>query len=671
MMKKSLKSKKTKKGEGKPKDNNKDNINEDLVFTRHAIDDSIVDDFSDKKVKKPRITEKEMEQDLLDIYSDDGDLPDFKTIKIKKKTPWWLRIFYYLLTIAILGGLAFFVFNYIQGNRDVSAALDIQIKAPNRVILGEEFFYEISYQNLSNSTLTNVTIDVNYPENFIVDEVYSIDFYEDNRLWRVDELGPKLGGKIKVKGRIINREGFNNLMSIKSSYGIRGLSSEFSRDSFFTISVGSSPFKINEDYFFTVLVGEEYPMEINIKDFPHRQIPSFQLFFEDSDNITLSYNKNDNKELEESGAFKKLSNNVFEVITEDRDDFSFKFKYKASDRKEDLDFISWGLKYVDDNGKEFVFYEKKSQLELIKSDLHLSLLVNDMSSDEPVSFGDTLEYSIKYSNKGDKRMKDLVIMAVLDSDFINFTSIKDSNGGNVSRRTITWTYREIPNLKDLDPGQGGEIRFTVNVANFKRFDFGQKLEVKSYAQFSIGNIEDFSSDDDRLSDNRSNIIVNPINSDLSISERVLYFDDDNIPVGSGPLPPVVGEKTSFRYYWTLKNTLHEIRDLKIELDLPSYVIWEDSYRLSAGNLRFDPDENKVIFNISRWPLGISEVEINFNVSVIPTEAEYNRIMILSSGSSLEAVDIVTGAKIYKKTDVKTSKLEDDDIATFSNDGRVR
>jgi len=107
------------------------------------------------------------------------------------------------------------------------------------------------------------------------------------------------------------------------------------------------------------------------------------------------------------------------------------------------------------------------------------------------------------------------------------------------------------------------------------------------------------------------------------------------------------------------------------LNLPAYVIWEDSFSISAGNIMFDPVTNKVIWTLSRWPLGIEKVDVNFSVSITPTESEYNKIMILSSGSSLEATDIETGSIINKKTEAKTSRLEDDSIASFSNDGRVR
>jgi len=668
----------------------KKNKNNDFLFTRHKINNEVKKKdikkeqssestiLSEKKPelisKNSRFSEGEIENNLMEIYSNDGDLPDFKTIKIKKKRGFWVSFAYFILFFALVAGLSFWAFNYFKSGQSNSSVLDISITSPEKISLGEEFYYEIEYKNSSNYNLNNVNLNITYPDNFILLEVYSVDKTEDNKVWIIDSLDAKIGGKIKVRGKIINKEGVNNLLSIKSSYEISGISSNFSKESFNSVMVSSLPFQFQEDYFSTVLVGEEYPLKITLKNFSFEKIKDFVFYFNGPEEI-FSVKNIENEDFSENIIIEKINDNNFKITPKTEgvliEEMEFDFKYKISEKINDQERFSWGLKYINENQQDFIFLEKLIDLEIIKSDLHLSLLENNNSTDFPVNFGDNLDYIIKYSNKGDKDMKDLVIMAILDSEFLDWSSLEDSNDGRVSRKTISWTSQEIPALKELAPGEGGEIKFSIKVADFDEIDFGQKLEVNNYAQFSIGNIEELEEDGDKLTDNRSNTIINKINSNLVLEEKVLYFDEDNIPVGSGPLPPVVGEKTSFKYYWNLSNTLHELRDIKIELPLPTYVIWENNFNISAGNIMFDPVTNKVFWTLSRWPLGVDEVNINFSVSITPVEAEYNKIMILSSGSSLEATDIETGDIINKKTEAKTSRLEDDSIASLSNDGRVR
>lgn len=652
----------------------KENIKKESVSEPKALSEKISELKSENLSKNSRFSENEIESNLMEIYSNDGDLPDFKTIKIKKKRGFLVSFIYFILFFALVVGGSFWAFNYFKGSQNNSSVLDISIISPEKISLGEEFYYEIEYKNSSNYNLNNVNLNIVYPDNFILLEVYSIDKTDDNKNWLIESLGAKIGGKIKIRGKMINKEGVNNLLSVKSGYEISGISSNFSKESFNSVMVGSLPFQFQEDYFSTVLVGEEYPLKVTLKNFPLERIKDFVFYFNGPEEI-FSVKNIENKDFSEIITVEKINDNSFKIIPKTTDTLIEKmeldFKYKISEKRNDQESFSWGLKYIDENQKDFTFLEKPINLEVIKSDLHLSLSENDNSTDFPINFGDNIDYVIKYSNKGDKNMKDLVIMAVLDSNFLDWTSLKDSNGGKISRKTISWSSQEISGLKELAPGEGGEIKFSIKVADFDKIDFGQNLEIKSYAQFSIGNIEELEDDGDRLTDNRSNTIINKINSDLALEEKVLYFDEDNIPVGSGPLPPVVGEKTSFKYYWNLSNTLHELRDIKIELLLPSYVIWEDNFNVSAGNIMFDPVTNKVFWTLSRWPLGVDKVNVNFSVNITPTEAEYNKIMILSSGSSLEATDIETGSIINKKTEAKTSRLEDDSIANFSNDGRVR
>ena len=341
------------------------------------------------------------------------------------------------------------------------------------------------------------------------------------------------------------------------------------------------------------------------------------------------------------------------------------------DRISDLENISWQLKYIDKSDSDFIFLEKDFSLSVIKSDLHLSLLINESSSDQPINFGQTLNYSINYANRGDKKMKDLIIMAVLNSEFLDWKSFEDSNGGKVNRRTISWTSRELPALKELDPGQEGFINFSINVSPFKGVSYGQELKLESYAQFTIGNIEELGDDKFRVSDNKSNTILSNINSNFSVKEEIRYFDDNNIPVGSGPLPPKVGEKSTFRVYWTINNSLHELKDLQAELILPEYINWEDRYDVGAGEIYYDLLNHKISWNLGRLPLGIDEIKIYFDISMVPSDFEYNKILILSPGSSFKALDVETNSWLDKKTEIRTTKLEDDPIANLSSDGRIK
>ena len=75
--------------------------------------------------------------------------------------------------------------------------------------------------------------------------------------------------------------------------------------------------------------------------------------------------------------------------------------------------------------------------------------------------------------------------------------------------------------------------------------------------------------------------------------------------------------------------------------------------------------------MNRLPITVFRADAEFNISITPSEEDRNKIMVLSSGVKATAVDTKTEDAIEKITGPKTTKLEDDDIAGLSSDGRVK
>ncbi|MFA5420499.1 MAG: hypothetical protein WC280_00520 [Patescibacteria group bacterium] len=648
----------------------------DLNFKRHRISDED-NSFKIEEKRSRERREDEMEKDLLEIYTDDkGVISDLSKIKVKKRRPFIFNFFIYLFFLIAISLSAYWFFSYFKSQSESSFVLNVEILAPTRLVAGEEFFYEVDYANNSRNSLKNVEINIKYPDNFVYLESYPSPNFNNN-FFTFSDLGSGEGGKIKIRGYIMNKEGVNNLLSLNAGYEVSGFSSFFKKDFYYSNVVNSHSFDLSLDLFSTILSGEDYKLNFSFKNFNKLINKDVAIYFSSSENIVFEPNLS--KEFVDLGfSLTEIEDNVFKINYENNkgDDFVFDgdviigFKYKANDRISDSELVTWGLRYLEDD-LNLDFYERLFTLNIIKSNLHLSMVVNNNNTDQTVNFGEVLECVINYENKGDKEMVDLIIMAVLESDFLDWGSIVDDNEGKVSRKTISWTSQEVSRLKSLSPGDSGQIKFSIKVSDFEDSFIGKNLGVKTYSQFSMGNISEVESEDFKESDSKSNLIEIKINSDFTAREEIRYFNEDNIPVGSGPLPPVIGEKSNFKVYWIMENSLHELRDVKAELYLPDYVMWADNSNVSAGNIYYDLVDHKVVWNLDRLPTSINNVDVSFDISIIPTDFEYNKILILSTGSSFEARDLETGAIINKKTGIKTSKLEDDPIANLSSDGRIR
>ena len=257
-------------------------------------------------------------------------------------------------------------------------------------------------------------------------------------------------------------------------------------------------------------------------------------------------------------------------------------------------------------------------------------------------------------------MDDVVIMAVLEGEALDWRKLSDNNNGTVTGRTIVWTKTEVPALASISKDQEGSIDFSIPVRTVNEASLIRDFEIKGYAQFAVGGkAEELSKENEA---NRSNQLTVKINSDVMLDEAVRYFDEDNIAVGTGPLPPQVGQTSTFKVYWKISNSLHELGALKVTTVLPNYVNWDGKEQADAGTLTFDEQSNQVTWQIGRLPLSATNVEAEFSISVRPKPTDINKLLILVSGTTLSGTDNQTTYNVSQTLKAQTTKLEKDDIA---------
>jgi uncharacterized repeat protein (TIGR01451 family) len=291
----------------------------------------------------------------------------------------------------------------------------------------------------------------------------------------------------------------------------------------------------------------------------------------------------------------------------------------------------------------------------------MNLIVNGSNQNQPISFGQILTYSIVYKNLGQKDLDDVSFTITLDSDILNFEEIEDKNFGIIDNNSITWGKDQISELDLVRPLDEGSIDFSIKVLDSTDVNLDtDNLQVKSKSQASLIKIGDLEIEELDIS---SNEILNNINTDIQLKVEGRYFNEDNIAVGTGPLPPVVGERTTFRIYWYIANSLHEVSDVVVSAVLPDGVEWVDKYLVKTGQISYSDKDNRVSWSINKISAGQDFQDINtwFDVAVIPTKQQEGKLLILSDQTFLVATDEQTESEISKSGKAVTSNLENDPV----------
>jgi hypothetical protein len=164
-------------------------------------------------------------------------------------------------------------------------------------------------------------------------------------------------------------------------------------------------------------------------------------------------------------------------------------------------------------------------------------------------------------------------------------------------------------------------------------------------------------------------IVLRYSSDVKLSAEARYFSEEGAPLGSGPLPPLVGQTTTYRVEWRAQKRFHELANLKIRATLPSGVAWTGTTIDDAGSLVYDEATRSVTWTLNRMPADVNEQTIRFDLAVTPSEADAGRFAKLVGETRFEATDSVTGELMSQVQPALTTDLETDESA--SGKGVVR
>ncbi len=620
-----------------------------------------------EKVVEKEVKQQEIDSNLHEIYRDGkGDLVDVKKMKIRRKSALIVRIFKRLFITFIFLAAAYLSYLYFFTGSSDMGAVKLSINAPEELIVGEEFSYRIEYENQTKFAISKIRLEMRYPENFIFTSSQPLPDRANNS-FNLPDLPAGAKGEVFITGKIIGRQDSVNIISSRLNYTPVNFSSEFKKEQSASSIISGLGFKVGLEHPSISFVNQDNDIVFSFFDLENNYLDDFFIKFNLPEKTTIklvempSATSSDLKKI----IIKEDGLNHFTVsgLNQETSGQKINFKYQIKDNLNQAN-INIRLEKRISDGQFYSFWEQTISPELVKSDLNLSLSLNNSRNNSPVDFNSVLNYTLAYSNKGTNTFKDAVIMVVLEGELFDWDSLSLDKKGEIRRgQMITWNKQNIASLASIEPGDSGEINFSIGLKDYQTSYFGKSLEIISYGQYG-------SSDQESNQDNKSNVIVSKLNSDFIFQEKIKYFDDNNIPVGIGPLPPKVGELSSFRVYWDVANNLHELSGVEAMINLPSYINWANNHFVSAGDLYYDQDNHSVVWKLGRLPLSIAKASAFFDISLVPTEADLNKILILTTGASASAIDNETQAVLNRKSSPKTTKLEDDDIASLNNSGRI-
>ena len=610
--------------------------------------------------------ERLLDRELHSIYDENGPVkPDMTRLDqanhstLKKVLIGFVFFFAFLAAVSWAG-----FFFFAPGDKKFSGeGVEVTVDGPPQIKSGETVVYTVNYKNGEKIPLGTASLQVRLPKELVPVKAEPSPDDNEQYSWQIGSLAPGKGGSVTITGVATAPVGKQLDLQAILTYRPADFNSEFQKVSTRAIGVADSVLQLGATGPAKVMPGDQVALDlsyVNTSDNEFKGV-SFRAVYPAGfipDTVDPPAVDADKTEWNIDSIPAGVENHV-------KINGSF-----ASDAKGPMDFKSQ-IGFVDQNGNFELQKENVFSTEVIEGQLVVNLILNGKTGDQPVNFGDTLHYSITYRNTGSAVLEDAALTVELDSQpdparVILWDKLDDKQQGLRDNNRLTWAKEQVSSLGRIGPQEEGTIDFDVPVLAAPLADAASTdYRVTSWVEASVAKIDGDEVDRKSQTPPFSAVFL----SDSKLTSEARYFNADGIPIGTGPLPPVAGQATTYRVYWELTNALHELSDLKISAHLPDNASWTGKSDVDAGDLKFDAANSKIIWTLNWLPLSIKDLKIDFDVALTPTPDQVDKTPTLVDATILEATDKATGGSIILSMPPLTTELEADDMA--AGKGKVK
>jgi len=157
----------------------------------------------------------------------------------------------------------------------------------------------------------------------------------------------------------------------------------------------------------------------------------------------------------------------------------------------------------------------------------------------------------------------------------------------------------------------------------------------------------------------SNTLAVKLKSDVAIDAYTLYTD--TVLPNSGPVPPKVGQETSYTIHLSVAHSLSDIKDAKMTILLPAGVQYKEKYSPLDASFVYNERSNEIIWNMGTISAEDRVKDITFQVSILPGIDRQGKGVVLVSAMNLTGKDVFTDQEINKAGPGSDNTLKRDTV----------
>ncbi|MEK7099106.1 MAG: hypothetical protein AAB916_01150 [Patescibacteria group bacterium] len=543
-----------------------------------------------------------------------------------------------LAGVLFIIGAAVFAFLYLGSNRYEA---QVEIGGRDRVEAGELTTVPIMFRNVSGGVLEEADLVAMFPPDTLLQN--QAGFMEPIAGRVVRRIGALAAGEERreeFQVQFFGRETEEKTVFAELVYRPAGLRARFSSSAEKKVTIARVPLAISWDIPATVTPGQEVPI---ILRYSSQAGSSF-------DNLWLM--------LEYPPGFSIVSAVPVASSTDARwfvgtlspgEERTISLKTTFGTAGGDIQSLRAGIGSFNELTKEWKpWYESVREVALSSSPFLLEAAIGGQR-EGIVKPGDFISMTVRYRNRSAVAVKNVSIRLALETSVLDVSSLTIGDGGvfDFATKNIVWGPGGTDVLREAAPGHEGTLHLQARVRPrpVVSTSADKNMTIRMRTRIETPTVPD---------ELHGSVLAPEDSVTFKVSTVVLtagrtVFRTSPIP-NTGPLPPKVGEKTTYAIVWEVRNFTNDVEGGEMRASLPPNVRWENVISPSDADVRFDNASGEVRWRMGRIPAGTGVLTparvAAFQVSIIPSAVD------LGSSPALIGDTHFTGRDMFTAQDVR-------------------
>ncbi len=553
------------------------------------------------------------------IGTDRPDLVNVMDIKAMRRRKIIIWSVAGVVAAAIFFGGVWLAMWYRSTQQVVQANIGVEIGSPASFTAGGILTYTVTVENKSRVEWGSVDVVFTTPAGFAYESSTPTgQVSEQNVTASLAALAAGKSETFTVSGRLIGEEGATALARAEVSVSPKNFPKEkVTQSQTAKTLISAIPLEVSVEAAKNAAVGERIAAVIHVRNLSDVAIEGAQLKLTPAPGMQLA--------IEDTG---------FSA------DFSVIDSFWRLPKIEPLDeVVRYSVLYVTGNsgdqrelaisvnqqqkGQTFTLREISHVVSLTSAQLTVAQEFNkDATGKLIVPAGARVDGVVNYKNTGGTGLTDAIVKVKFEGTGLDASAIKLNSGAyDPITNTITWSAASVPGLKRILPSTGGQLSYSFSILPYEKFPLapnGKNQQLIATASLDSPDLPKPTGQNRQVISDRFFL---PISTSMLLGMDAFY-DDGRLGITStGPIPPKVGEQTTYTLRTRLGSSLNDIENAKVTIVLPDGVSYTNKFYKTAGEIDFNSRTNTLVWTM---PLleglvgrSVPPHELNVQVAITP------------------------------------------------------